>query len=272
MTNTWGRLAGVVLGMAAAHAACAQPNAPVPAQAVAPVAAQTPAPAQAAAPAATQAPAPTAPACRVFDPELQGDYAGGCENGLAQGQGQAKGAAGALYQGQFVAGKKHGYGVKLYPNGDGYAGHWENDMRHGHGRYEYGKASPWRGDVYQGGWQNDRQHGKGTYIFSPSGDRYTATFDQGVPKDVGTPTTTRRKRVLEVLLPVLGKPGTLVCSVTTEGAAPTRIARGVVLNTIDDRLLVNIQTPQTLSNSADPALNPRWEVLTNWMLCPTPAP
>src|SRR5205807_8657360 len=54
--------------------------------------------------------------CRVLDPELQGRYAGPCVNGLAEGQGSARGAA--QYEGGFKAGRKHGKGVKTWPNGD----------------------------------------------------------------------------------------------------------------------------------------------------------
>lgn len=206
--------------------------------------------------------------CKVLDPELHGRYRGTCVNGLAQGQGIAEGDSGAWYRGYFVEGRKSGYGVKLYANGDGYAGQWHNDVRQGQGRYEYGPKSPWRGDVYQGEWLNDKQHGRGTYIFFPSDDRFTATWDQGNTKDVGTTTITRRKRTFEALAPVLSKPGVVVCSVTTQGSGPDRIARGRVLSALGDRLHVHIDSNDVLSNSSDPSLNPRWEVLTDWMLCP----
>lgn len=217
-------------------------------------------------------PAAASPTCRVLDAELQSEYTGGCLNGLAHGQGVARGAEGAWYRGGFEHGRKSGYGVKLYPNGDGYAGEWLNDMRHGQGRYEYGERSPWRGDVYQGGWHNDRHHGEGTYIFFPSGDRFTAQWDNGQTEDIATTTVTRRKQALEVLAPVLGKVGQPVCSVTTHGSSPKRIAYGRVMDALSDRLLVQIETPQVLAASPDPNLNPRWEVLTEWMLCPTSQP
>ena len=52
--------------------------------------------------------------CRVLDPELQGTYAGPCVNGLAEGEGVARGQA--EYRGGFQAGRKHGHGVKTWPN------------------------------------------------------------------------------------------------------------------------------------------------------------
>lgn len=214
-------------------------------------------------------PAFAAPTCHVQDPELQLEYAGACHNGRAHGQGVARGADGAWYRGTFEQGHKSGYGVKLYPNGDGYAGYWRNDMREGHGRYEYGDHSPWRGDVYQGEWQADQYNGKGTYIFFPSSDRFTADWVNGQTEDVGTTTITRRKQALDVLAPALGQPGQTICSVITKGAGPERVARGQVIDVLADRLLVRIDTNEVLEHSPDPTLNPRWEVLTEWMLCPT---
>lgn len=36
-----------------------------------------------------------------------------------------------------MAGKRHGQGVYLYPNGDVYQGYWEQDMKQGMGMYSY---------------------------------------------------------------------------------------------------------------------------------------
>ncbi|MBV6272966.1 hypothetical protein KVP09_08550 [Alcaligenaceae bacterium CGII-47] len=217
---------------------------------------------------ALAAPAAASPACRVIDAELQNEYIGACQDGLAQGQGIARGGDGAWYRGGFDQGMKSGYGVKLYANGDGYAGDWREDRREGQGRYEYGARSPWRGDVYQGSWRNDQFNGEGVYIFFPSGDRFKAQWVDGGTQDTGTTTVTRRKRALETLAPVLGQPGLAVCSVTTQGAGPDNIARGRVVDALSDRLLVDIETSAVLARSPDPALNPRWEVLTEWMQCP----
>lgn len=208
-----------------------------------------------------------AAACRVLDPQLQAHYAGGCVDGLAQGEGLAQGAHGAWYRGHFSAGMKSGQGIKIYPNGDAYVGGWAKDEREGQGRYEYGQRSPWRGDVYQGGWHADQRSGAGTYVFYPSGDRFATHWIAGVPQSVATPTLTRRKQAMAVLGPAIGHKGAVVCSVTTQGASPERIARGVVTGVLGDRLQVRITTPDVLADSADPSLNPRWEVLTDWLPC-----
>lgn len=231
-------------------------------------AAVDPAAAAPAAPTAAAAVPADVPLCRVLDPDLQLGYQGGCESGLAQGQGTARGAQGAWYRGGFQAGMKSGQGAKVYPNGDAYVGGWRDDRREGQGRYEFGPTSPWRGDVYQGGWQADQRQGRGTYIFFPSGDRFVGQWDNGATATEGTTTVTRRKQAFEVLAPVIGQVGVRVCSVMTQGAGPDHVARGQVVDVLSDRLLVRIDSADVLARSPDPALNPRWEVLTEWLPCP----
>lgn len=205
-------------------------------------------------------------ACRVVDAELQRSYMGGCVDGLAQGQGLAKGADGASYQGHFQAGRKSGYGVKLYVNGDAYAGDWRDDMRHGQGVYEYGEQSPWRGDKYVGQWENDLRQGRGAFLMHPSGEPFYADWEQGAPTTLATPTLVRRKRAYEALAPVLGQVGVNVCSTSTDGASPQRVAYGQVVAVQGERIQVRVDTPDVLQNSTL-VLNPRWDLMTDWMVC-----
>lgn len=108
--------------------------------------------------------------CKVLDPDLaQGIYSGVCKNGLAEGYGKVSGVS--SYSGDFHAGKKHGKGIKVMPNGDRYEGDFSDDYRHGKGVYVWGKNSPWAGDRYEGEYQRDLRHGKGVYFWSV-GDRY----------------------------------------------------------------------------------------------------
>lgn len=204
--------------------------------------------------------------CQVLDPDLQLFYRGGCHQHKAQGQGVAYGAKGALYQGQFKEGLASGYGVKLYANGDAYAGEWRQGYRHGYGVYEYGEQSPWRGDKYAGDWQWDQRHGKGTYYFHPTGEAFSAEWQQGETDTVATPLLIRRQRAAEVLGPVIGVKGTAVCSTLTDGAGPERIAYGRVVDRVEDRLLVQVDTPEVLQYSAL-THNPRWDIITQWRLC-----
>lgn len=204
--------------------------------------------------------------CQVLDPELQLSYQGGCENGLAHGQGVARGEDGAFYQGGFQAGAASGYGVKLYANGDAYAGQWHQGYRHGQGMYEYGEQSPWRGDKYVGQWQFDQRHGQGSYLFYPTGEAFNTEWVQGQAQSPAPPMMIRRKRAAEALLPVLGQAGTKVCSTLTDGASPQRIAHGQVLNALEDRIQVRVDTPEVLEHSTL-TLNPRWDVITIWTRC-----
>jgi len=211
-------------------------------------------------------PPPPAPTCKVWDAELQVSYQGGCKDGYAEGHGVARGASGAYYNGTFKGGSKEGLGRKVYANGDEYNGGWVFDAREGSGTYIFGEASPWRGDRSEGLWVADKRHGKGVYIFAPDNIRMETNFFGGAPIDPAPPAMVQRQRAMKVLLPVIGVPGTRVCSITTQGATSTRIARGVVTNVLDDRLQVNITTPETLSVSVS-KMNPRWDNITEWMPC-----
>ena len=108
--------------------------------------------------------------CKVFDPDLaQGAYRGGCADGLADSYGEVAGAG--SYRGDFQAGKKHGKGIKVMPNGDRYAGEFADDYRHGKGVYIWGEKTPWAGDRYEGEYRRDLRHGWGGFQWG-SGDRY----------------------------------------------------------------------------------------------------
>lgn len=204
--------------------------------------------------------------CKVMDPELQLSFEGDCVNGAAFGSGIARGKDGAWYEGQFLAGAKTGQGTKHYSTGDVYTGQWKRDQRHGYGTYVFGEGSPWRGDRYEGYWQQDLRHGRGTYIFYPSGDRFQAQWKNGGTATLGTTTFARRKWSYEATVASLAKVGTAICSVTTDGSSPKNIAKGVVREVLEDRLYVEIQTPDVLKASKLKR-NPRWDVLSNWSPC-----
>lgn len=204
--------------------------------------------------------------CKVFDADLQASYEGGCKDGLAEGRGVARGPGGVYYNGEFRAGTKTGQGRKVYSNGDVYNGGWLHDLREGRGSYVHGELSPWRGDRYEGEWAGDRRHGNGTYIFAPDNVRFETQFFAGGPLADPPPSIVQRKRAVEVLTPVIGKPGVKVCSVTTQGASPKNIARGVVAQAWEDRIQVRIDTPRVFDLSMSKA-NPRWDIITDWGPC-----
>ena len=64
------------------------------------------------------------------------------------------------YIGQFVDGRRNGYGVFYFNSGDKYEGYWVNDKRNGNGTY-YFKQEECK---YVGDWKNDLRHGKGFLI------------------------------------------------------------------------------------------------------------
>ncbi len=89
--------------------------------------------------------------CQVLVPALQGDYEGGCKNGLAQGQGMARGQN--SYTGSFKKGYPHGEGTYTWANGDVYKGEFVLGKREGDGRFTHMDSTIegiWKNDVYDG--------------------------------------------------------------------------------------------------------------------------
>jgi len=58
-----------------------------------------------------------------------------------------------------------GHGLLVLANGDKYEGMFDNDKKHGHGRFQWGDG-PWKGHAYDGEWVSDVMEGKGSYITS----------------------------------------------------------------------------------------------------------
>jgi hypothetical protein len=186
--------------------------------------------------------------CKVFDPELQDFYQGGCRNGLAHGKGYARGTA--EYEGGFRKGLKHGKGVKTWPWGDRYEGGFLADRKHGKGMYLWGPSSPWAGERYVGDYRDDRRHGWGTYYW-PTGDRF-----EGMWKEDGrygyTAMEVRRQQVDKARSEAL-TPGTQVCSYANIGIAfevrQIGLIESVGENTMQVRLL---RLEGTVDSAADP--------------------
>lgn len=81
-----------------------------------------------------------------------------------------------IYEGGMRFGKKEGYGLYIYPSGDLYDGEWCADERHGYGKF-FDMTS---GDVMSGTWIRDKMTGEGKFVGS-SGPIYSGGHGRLVP-------------------------------------------------------------------------------------------
>jgi hypothetical protein len=197
--------------------------------------------------------------CRVLDPELQGAYSGGCANGLAEGEGTAKGAA--QYQGGFRQGMKYGKGVKTWKNGDRYEGGFVDDHREGFGTYTWGSGK-WAGERYEGAYSNDRRHGFGIYRW-PSGDVYTGPWQNDAPTGPATGMMLARKKFVEESREAV-KEGVKVCREVAAGGAQEWV-RGVVVAVKDE--LVGVRIDDAGKQGAFRKGETAWGEPTEWTPC-----
>lgn len=63
------------------------------------------------------------------------------------------------YHGQYLNGKRQGFGTEISIYGDKYIGQWDRDMKEGHGRFIL-----FNGDFYEGMVKNGEYHGQGQFI------------------------------------------------------------------------------------------------------------
>jgi hypothetical protein len=184
-------------------------------------------------------PAAAAQDCKVLDPELQAAYAGPCVNGLAEGEGRASGIA--AYEGGFKAGRKHGHGVKAWPNGDRYEGTFVDGRKEGRGKYTWGRG-PWRGETYEGDYLDDRRHGEGTYRW-PTGDVYRGPWKADQIAGYATPMMLAQRKHAEEAMRAVGKEGQAVCREMPVGIALSEWIRGVVVGVSGDQVGVRVEQP-----------------------------
>jgi len=205
--------------------------------------------------------------CRVLDPELQASYAGPCASGLAEGSGSAAGIA--QYQGEFKAGRKHGQGVKTWPNGDRYEGEFVEDRKEGTGTYAFGRG-PWLGERYEGRFLDDRRHGFGVYRWA-SGDVYSGPWERDIA--IGAPTPMMRARIKfeEEARAAVGKEGQKVCREVPVGIALRDWVRGVVVAVAPDNVAVRIddpgQVPHILGSAEARPGDVVWDSPQAWTPC-----
>ncbi len=77
------------------------------------------------------------------------------------------------YNGEFVNGKRQGFGVMTYIDGSTYEGNWNYDNFDGKGTFKWKSGGKYVGD-FKNGWR----HGAGVYTW-PNGDEYVGQFEKG---------------------------------------------------------------------------------------------
>lgn len=103
--------------------------------------------------------------CKVTMKELDGAYLGGCNYGLASGQGEAWGSH--HYKGSFKDGMPNGTGIYYYDDSVYYDGNFQDGKKEGKGEMHYPrKAKP--DSIIKGYWSGDEFRGKKyiTYSFT----------------------------------------------------------------------------------------------------------
>ena len=143
-------------------------------------------------------------------------------NGFAEGEGTARGVA--EYRGGFQGGRKHGKGVKTWPNGDRYEGEFVADLKAGYGVYVWG-SGPWEGERYDGSFAADRRHGYGIYWW-PSGDIYSGPWESDLPTGPGTEMMRARAKFAAEAQAAVAREGQKVCREMPVDRRPGLGARG----------------------------------------------
>ena len=98
-----------------------------------------------------------------------------------------------IYSGDFVDGKYEGNGILYYDfkNNSYYEGEFENDKRHGKGKYYYNNKL-----VYEGDFSEDKYHGKGK-IYYEDGRTYEGEFTNGIRNGEGVEYGSNKKIIDE---------------------------------------------------------------------------
>src|SRR5574341_864643 len=201
-------------------------------------------------------------ACRVVDPELQGSYSGPCVDGLAEGEGSARGIA--EYRGAFKAGRKHGRGVKTWPNGDRYEGEFAHDAKSGYGVYEWGRG-PWQGERYEGDFVEDRRHGYGMYWWPYGDDVYAGPWENDRPTGPGTDMMRARAKFAAEARAAVAREGQKVCREMKVGIGGRDWVRGMVVAVEGEQVGVRIDDPGKYAHYTRNQIV--WDVARAWTPC-----
>lgn len=205
--------------------------------------------------------------CKIIDPDLaQGTYSGSCRDGLADGYGEVKGTS--SYRGDFRAGKKHGKGIKVMPNGDRYAGDFSDDYRQGRGVYIWGKKAPWAGDRYEGEYRRDQRHGWGVFQWG-SGDRYEGPWQNDLR--MGPSALESRRTQAAAATAKAVKAGESLCAIVRPDLVSRQHVRGRVEDIAGETVQLRIVEVEGGVASYQGRVVKAGDVLSdrvvNWQLC-----
>lgn len=217
--------------------------------------------------------------CKILDSDLaQGIYRGGCKDGWADGYGEVvvyvksgvyeKSGGISSYRGDFLAGKKHGKGIKVMPNGDRYTGDFRDDYRDGQGIYVWGDKTPWAGDRYEGEYRRDQRHGWGVFQWG-SGDRYEGLWENNLR--MGPSVMEQRRAQAAEAAAKSVKAGAMVCAEQRWDKVNTQRIRGIVESVTDKMVQVRIAEVEGGIARHQGATLKTGELLTDeaahWQLC-----
>ena len=100
------------------------------------------------------------------------------KDGLRSGKGKLTYSDGSVFEGEFLYGRKNGYGVYSGEN-TSYEGYFKDDLKEGHGKHLFVN-----GDSYEGEYKNDMRNGRGIYTWADGG-YYDGEFKDNIQHGEG---------------------------------------------------------------------------------------
>lgn len=110
---------------------------------------------------------PVPPANKMFELNYRGDWI----NGKKVGFGCKCFLDGGYYEGYFKRNKRHGDGQMWYKDGSFYDGQWHNDMRQGLGIFV-----ETNGNRYEGQWVSNKKQGRGRFFHLDNGQMHEGVW------------------------------------------------------------------------------------------------
>ena len=116
---------------------------------------------------------------KVLYHEGAATYEGEFVDGERHGYGIYSDGSGSVYEGEYSRNKKHGQGKEVYSTGKTYQGTWCDGQKDGFGKEVFDG-----GGEYEGGWKKNTLHGHGRRVFK-DGSVYEGEYENGKMHGVG---------------------------------------------------------------------------------------